>query len=239
MTQNPSDGPAPLRQLTEDTTGFGEVELRTARDLLLRPHTVLTAWMDGGPSGAGRYARPLRFYLALNGVLMLILFLRGGSGFFFETFPPEFIPALAERADKSVELFMSDVDGWMSLVMVPIICAFYPLIAAPLLRWWDPDDLGWRRALRATFGYLSAWTVPMLPLAWWTYDFGPAGAVASLAIFVLSIVTFLRMGRGRWYATVAAGLGKGLVLCVALYVTSTLAMVPVVAVALAGSVYGP
>ena len=79
--QQPAPEPraAALSDLSDDTLGFGGRELVTARDVVLRPREVLEAWMKQGPSGGGRYARPLRLYLALNAILMLILFLHGGS----------------------------------------------------------------------------------------------------------------------------------------------------------------
>ena len=62
-----------LNDLSDDALGFGVLELRTARDVVLRPRTVLEAWMTQGPTGGGHYARPLRLYLALNAILMLVL----------------------------------------------------------------------------------------------------------------------------------------------------------------------
>lgn len=139
-----------LSDLADDTLGFGARELATVRDLLLRPHAVLAAWMEQGAEGGG-YARPLRLYLALNALLMVILFLRGGAGFLLQDLPGEMLADLAARSGKSVDAFVADADNWMSFIMVPLLAGFYALAAVPLLRWWDPADLGWRRGFRAAF----------------------------------------------------------------------------------------
>lgn len=223
-------------RLAEDATGFGVTEMRTGRDLLWRPSVVLDAWMTDGSQLNGRYVRPLRFYILLSGFLMLVMFLRDGGVRFMEGFPPASIDALALQAGKSRDEFISDADSWMSLVLVPVTCIFYPAVATPLLRWWDPARLGWRGGLRATFGYLAAWTLPILPLSWWSYEGGPVGAAAGLAIFLISVITFVRMGKGRWSRNWLDGLWKGMVLSLALYASSVVALIPILAVSLIGAV---
>lgn len=85
----PKDGASQgLNELGEDTTGFGQLELRTLKDSLLRPAVVLEAYMTRGPTGGSQYARPLRLYLTLCGVLMLQLFLMGGTTIMFAGLPP-------------------------------------------------------------------------------------------------------------------------------------------------------
>lgn len=205
----------PGSDLAEDVLGMGGRELVTVRDLLLRPATVLKAWMEGGAEGGGLYARPLRLYLALNAILMLILFLRGGAGYMLEGYPPEVLGPVIEQSGKSRDAFIADADGWMTLVMVPLISLFFALAATPFLRWWDKDNLGWRRGFRATFGWLCAWTVPMMPLAWWGYGTGPVAAIVSLVIMLLGVVAFVRMGKGRWFRSWPGGVGKALVLMIA------------------------
>lgn len=217
MTDGDATRKQAFKDLSEDTVGVGGAELRTIRDLLIRPRLVLQAWMIEGPTGGGVYARPLRLYLALNGVLMLIVFLRGGLSYMLEGLPPEALTPLLEQAGKSRDAFLADADGWMSLLTVPILAPLYALAAMPLLRWWDAEDLGWRRGFRAAFAYLNAWTVPMLPLSWFMYDTGPVAAVCSLLLVVLGVVAFLRMGVGRWYRGVASGLIKSLMLISATY----------------------
>lgn len=230
----PKPRAAALNDLSDDALGFGARELVTARDVLIRPRQVLEAWMTAGPSGGGRYARPLRLYLALNAILMLILFLQGGSEAMLPLIGVDesmFGPLIAESG-KSRDAFMADADNWMTLVMVPILSAAYACAATPLLRWWDPDNLGWRRGFRASFAYLCAMTVPLLPFAWWTFADGPMRLVAAMALFVISIAAFMRMGAGRWWRSPFVGLAKALGLSVALQLAGWIGMAPVLAIGL-------
>ena len=230
-----TDARKPSDELAEDVLGMGGRELLTIRDLLLRPATVLKAWMEGGAEGGGLYARPLRLYLALNAVLMLILFLQGGVGYMLEGYPPEVLGPVIEQTGKSRDAFIADADGWMTLVMVPLVSLFFALAATPLLRWWDKEDLGWRRGFRATYGWLCAWTVPMMPLAWWGYGTTPVAAVVSLVIQVLGIIAFVRMGQGRWFRTRLGGVGKGVVLMIAVQIAAGFGGVLVGAIGVLGA----
>lgn len=216
-----------LNDLSDDALGFGALELVTARDVVLRPRAVLEAWMTQGPSGGGRYARPLRLYLALNAILMLLLFLQGGSAMMLGGVPPEMMDPLIAASGKSRDAFMGDADNWMSLVLVPLLSLFYALAAAPLLRWWDPERLGWRRGFRAAFGYLNALTVPLLPFAWWMYDGGVGALVGNVALFVIAIAAFMRMGAGRWWRSPVGGLARGVGLWVAIQLGGAIGFVPV------------
>lgn len=228
----PEPKPGALHDLSEDTLGFGGRELATARDLVLRPRQVLEAWMSAGPSGGGRYARPLRLYLALNAILMLVLFLQGGSTLML---PPNLEPALQDLiadSGKSRDAFLADVDNWMNLFMVPVLAAAYALAITPLLRWWDPETLGWRRGFRASFAYLCAWTVPWLPFAWWTFSDGPLRALAAAALFVIGVVAFMRMGAGRWWRSPFVGVAKAVGLALALQLAGTIGFAPVLLIGL-------
>ena len=228
-----------LHDLGEDATGFGRMEARTVWEMLARPATVLEAYMSGGPTGHGQYTRPLRLYLALCGVMMVILFLIGGAGeMMLGDMPEEALAPLLEGSGKSRDAFMADADGWMSLVMVPLLSALYALASAPLLRWWDPEDLGWRKSFRATFAFLNAWTIPLIPFTWMAYDRRYAALSLALMI-VLSIVAFLRTGKGRWYASTLEGVGKSLVMALAVMVAATLGSFPVVAIGILGGVMAP
>ena len=221
-----------IDDLSEDTLGVGSTDMRTVRDILLRPRQVLEAWMTHGPTGDGRYARPLRLYLALNGVLMLIQFLNGGSANLLRGLPPEILLPAIQASGKTRDAFIADADGWMSLIMVPLLATLYVFTATPLLRWWDPEKLGWRRGFRAACAYLNAWTVPLLPIAWFLYGTGPLAALASLAMATLGLVAFLRMGRGRWYGSPLIGGVKALVLTAAIAVVGLLGSVLVAAIGL-------
>ncbi|MDY6923987.1 MAG: hypothetical protein SWI22_08525 [Pseudomonadota bacterium] len=234
----PAPRPAALSDLSEDALGFGAAELVTARDLLLRPRQVLEAWMTRGPSGGGHYARPLRLYLGLNAILMLVLFLQGGTGLMLGGLGESMLQPMVEASGKSRDAFLADADNWMTLVLVPLLSLAYACVATPLLRWWDPEVLGWRRGFRAAFAYLCAWTVPMLPLSWWAYNIGPAGQAVAAALFVIGIVTFMRMGAGRWWRSPVAGLGKAVVLAVTIQLASVFGMLPVLAIGLLAGRFG-
>ena len=236
MAEPHQPAPAPkaggLNDLSDDALGFGALELVTARDLVLRPRTVLEAWMTQGPDGGGRYARPLRLYLALNAILMLVLFLKGGTAPMLGGIPPEMMDPLIAASGKSRDAFMADADNWMSLVLVPLLSLFYALGATPLMRWWDPERLGWRRGFRAAFGYLNALTVPLLPFSWWMYEPGLGQLIGTVVLFVIAMAAFMRMGAGRWYRSPVAGLAKAFGLWLAIQLVGAIGYVPLFAIGL-------
>jgi hypothetical protein len=222
-----------LHHLSEDATGFGRRELRTISDALVRPAAMLESYLTLGASGGGLYARPLRFYLSLCGLLMLQLFLMGGTTLMLAGLPPESLDPLIAQSGKSRDAFLGDADNWMSLVLVPINAVFFAIVSAPLLRWWDPADLGWRKAFRAAFHYMNVWTLPFVPLGFLAYM--PATTLwASLLMVVLSFVAFLRVGRGRWYRTLLGGVAKAAVMTLATFLATFIATFPVWAIGLAG-----
>ncbi|MDP3378127.1 MAG: hypothetical protein Q8S53_07155 [Brevundimonas sp.] len=228
-----------LNHLSEDATGFGQAEWRTLRDSLIRPRELLEAYMVQGPDGGGgHYARPLRLYLTLCGILMLVLFLKGGAGFYITGLPADVLDPLIEASGKSRELFVADADNWMSLTMVPVLLAFYALISAPLLRWWDPEDLGWRKAFRATFAFLNALTLVTLPISWFAYDVATSGYWA-LFLSTASIVIFMRMGWGRWFTAPLAGFAKAVALTIGIQIFGGIGLLPVVAIGLMAATYAP
>lgn len=225
---------AGLRELGEDAIGFGQLEIRTLWHSVIRPAQVLEAYMTGGPSGGGQYARPLRLYLGLCGIMMLMLFLMGGSDMLLGTLPTEIWTPLLEQSGKSRDAFLSDFDGWVTLVLVPITSLVTAIFAAPLLRMWDPEAIGWRRGFRATFHFLNAWTIVVLPLAWLGYV--PRYAlIANLLFLVVAFVVFLRTGKGRWYRTRVGGIVKALAFTLLTYVAGSLAYLPIFAIGLAGA----
>ena len=230
-----SDEKSRLADFAEEATGFGATEWRTFRDLLVRPRAMLDAYLELGPTGGGRYKRPMGFYIALCGVLTFYLFLLGGFERIIEAQPPEVLNTWLERSGKSREVFVSDVDGWMSLLATPVLSAFYALFCAPLLLWWSGLDR--RRAFRATFVLLNVWTAPILLLGPFPY-MDPSGAVASLFMQLLLVVAFLRVGRGHWYQTLMAGIAKAVLLVVALIAGSFVGMVPVLYISLLGASIG-
>lgn len=230
MTDGETTRKQAIKDLSEDTLGFGGAEVRTARDLLVRPRLVLQAWMIEGPTGGGRYAKPLKLYLTLNAIIMLIVFLKGGLSGYLDSMPAEMLNPLLEQAGKSRDAFMADADGWMSFLTIPVMAPLYALAAMPLFRLWDAEDLGVRRGFRASFAYLNAWTVPILPLSWFVFGTGPAALIASLLVVVLGFAAFLRMGRGRWYRGVLPGVGKALILFAAIGLSGALGTLIVIVI---------
>lgn len=221
--------------LADETTGFGELEWRTFRDLLVRPREALIAYLERGPTAGGQYARPFGFYLALCGVLMFYMFLMGGLKGVIEQQPAETLERWIKASGKSRELFIDDADGWMGLVAVPLMSLFYAAFGTVLIRWWS--GLDWRRSTRCTMVLLCAWTVPILFL-------GPMPmmddfkVVASIVMYGALIVAFLRMGRGIWFERWPAGVGKSLLFLLAMMVAAWVSMIPVFNIGLLGALYG-
>lgn len=227
-----------IKDLGEDATGFGAAELRTIWHSVIRPVQVLEAYMTGGPTGHGQYGRPLRLYLALSGVLMVIQFLMGGlDSMFANAMSDEALAPLLEIAGKSRDAFIADADGWGSFFTVPFLAIAYALAVAPLLRLWDPEDLGWRRAFRATFAYLNNWTVLILPVGWMVYV-EPLRMIGMLLITGLGIVAFIRMGKGRWWRTRAGATLKGLGLAATTLAAAGVASIPLSIIAILGGLFG-
>lgn len=230
--QGASEEKSRLADFAEEATGFGETEWRTFRDLLLRPRAVLEAYLKFGPTGGGQYKRPMGFYIALCGVLTFYMFLLGGFKGIIEAQPAEVLSPWLERSNKSREIFVNDVDGWMSIIATPILSLFYAAFCAPLLIWWS--GLDWRKGFRATFVLLNAWTAPVLllgPLPFMT----SFAAVGSMLMQLLLTVAFLRTGQGLWFRTWFGGVGKAVVLFVALMVGALIGMLPVLYLSLLGA----
>ena len=224
-----------LADYAEEATGFGATEWRTFKDLLVRPREMLDLYLEHGPTAGGRYKRPMGFYIALCGVLTFYLFLIGGFKGIIEAQPAEVLNPWLERSGKSRDVFINDVDDWMSLLGTPVLSVFYALACAPFLSWWSGLDR--RRALRAAFVLLNAWTAPILLLGPFPY-MAPVTAAASLLLQLLLAVAFLRMGRGLWFETWAGGVGKAVVLFLALMVSSLIGMTPVLYISLFGASLG-
>ncbi len=215
----------------EDATGFGGVEWRTARDLLVRPRAVLDAYVAAGPTGGGRYARPTRFYLALCGVLMFYLFLVGGNQRLLGAIPPALLDPLVAWSGKDRAGFMAGADGWIGFAAVPLLALCYTLAIAPFLKRWG--GYGWRIAFRATFALMCAWTVPMLALGPLPY-LDRYAAVSSLIVFGLLFPAFVRMGREIWWTGWAGAIGKPLLLLIALQIAATIGMLALTVLAAIG-----
>lgn len=215
----------------EDATGFGGVEWRTARDLLVRPRAVLDAYVAGGPTGFGRYARPTRFYLALCGVLMFYLFLVGGNQRLLCAIGPELMDPLIRWSGKDRAAFLGAADGWIGFAAVPLLALCYTVAVAPFLKRWG--GYGWRLAFRAAFALMCAWTVPMLALGPLPY-LERYAAPSALVIFGLLFPAFVRMGRGVWWTGWAGAIGKPVLLLVVLQVAAMIGMVALAVLAAVG-----
>ncbi|MDZ4363247.1 hypothetical protein [Brevundimonas sp.] len=226
-----------LHHLAQDAIGFGMLEVRTAWAMLVRPRQSLELYMTLGPTAGGTLARPLRLYLALNAIMMLIMFFFGGMEGMFQGIPPEGMQALADNAGKTPEEFLADADGWMSLAMVPLSSAIYALILTPFLRWWDPEKLGWRKGFRATFVYLNVLTVPFVPLTLMMFDNRLLGS-AMLIFVALTFFGFLRTGQGRWFSNWAVGALKAVVLGLVIVVAQFLSAIPMLLIGFLGGTYG-
>ncbi len=228
-----------LHDLTEDATGFGRVEITTLWQSLRNPVQVLDAYMAEGPTGGGKYARPLRLYLTLCGILMVLQFLMGGMDAMLSSMvTPEQIAPMLQASGKSFDAFMADADGWGSFFTVPLVATSFALSVAPLLRWWDPENLGWRRAFRATFAYLNLWTLLMLPIGWLVY-LPRYTNLGTLLILVIGVIGFVMMGKGRWWRGVMGAMAKSVLLMLVTMVASALASIPLVVLATLGALYGP
>lgn len=237
-TQRPSEDDRGLHHLAEDTMGFGLLELKTAWAMLVRPAQSLDAYMRLGPTAGGTLARPLRLYLALNAVMMLMLFLQGGmEGMMSANIPADAWQDLVDRAGKSVEEFIADAEGWVSLALIPLGSAIYAVLLAPFMRWWDPEDLGWRRGFRATFIFLNVVTVPYMPFTLFLHDMRIYGLSVIFFLFLV-IYAFLRTGRGRWFSNWVMGGVKAVILLAVILVGQLILTLPLMAIGYLGATYG-
>lgn len=215
--------PTMLSQAAEDTSGFGLAELRLTRDLLIRPKAVMEAFRLG-PSGGGRYARPLRYLLGLNGAMLFIMAFMGG---FQRTMPADMrqmFADLASQAGKSLDQYMADFEHLLALFLVPVWLLFTLFPLAFLFRSWTRSSF--RQALRDSLVYLSLWTLLFFVPGMLAYVLAPDRPEYSLASFLLAPVAFWWLGRGLWFRTVAGGLVKGVAvtaLILAVYVPSSVA----------------
>jgi len=56
----------------------------------------------------------------------------------------------------------------------------------------------------------------MLPFSWFMYGAGTVAMMFTALFSVLGLVAFLRMGKGRWFRSYAPGVGKSLVVLLAM-----------------------
>lgn len=219
--------------------GFGMVEVKTAWAMLVRPAKSLDAYMRLGPTAGGTLARPLRLYLALNAIMMLVMFLQGGlEGMMAQSIPPEAWESLAAAADKPVAEFIADAEGWISLALVPLGSAIYALMLAPFMRWWDPENLGWRKGFRATFIYLNVVSIPYIPVTLLLFIDTRLYGLSMIYFLALVIYGFLRAGHGRWFSNWFVGGLKALLLMVVIMLGQVVITLPLMVIGYLGGTYG-
>ena len=211
-----------LGELAEDAMGFGGAELRLTRDLIVRPGAAMEAYDAYGSTAGGRYPKPLRYYLTLNGVYLLLITLTGGMEKAIGSDPTsaEMLRDLAAFAGKSVEETRADLDQWFSLFAVPIYTLVFAWPLYLLIRRWSPADN--RTDFNQTFTFLNVWTLYQVPFGLLA-QFIPGIMLPLTGVsFLLVLVAYALVGRGRWWRTrVGAGL-KG----AALLGLSLLLMIP-------------
>ena len=238
MTE-PSEKPGTLKKLAEDASGFGMADLRLTRDLVLLPSRAMAAYDEHGSTGGGRYPRPLRYYLTLNGVFLLLMAMLGGmEQVFTDLDTAGLFDELARFSGKSRDEFMADFDQWFSLLSVPVMTLTLVLPVFWLISRWSPLD--WRRDLNQTFTFLNAWTLYQLPFTVWFFiDPGSYLAFGTGLMLVAALVVYGRVGAGRWWRTGGGAIGKGLVLALVILVAMAPAAVLTFAGAFAGAAYAP
>jgi len=229
-----------LSELAEDAVGFGGQELRLTRDLLLRPRSVMDAYDAHGPTAGGLYPRPVRYYLAIMGLYLLVIAMLGGFERIFEQQGPEMRQTwavLAERTGKSLPEFLADLDQWYSVVSVPVTAVFFGGVAFLLIRRWNTGDD--RQDFRQTFTYLNAYSVLAIPVGLLPLAYSPATSYTLPVTLALMALTYARVGGRRWWRTPAGAWGKGALLLLANLVVLLPAGALLILLAVAGAYYLP
>lgn len=196
-----------LSELAQDAVGFGGQELRLTRDLILRPRAVMDAYDAHGSMAGGLYPKPLRYYLTIMGLYLLCIGLLGGFERLRTPEQTEVFADLASKAGKTIDEFSNDFDQWYSLFSIPITALFIGGAAFLLIRRWSPA--GDRQDFRQTFTFLNAYSVLTIPVGL----VGLVSVTASLwtlpLMYAILMVTYARVGKGRWWRTHAGAWGKG------------------------------
>lgn len=210
-----------LAELAEDAVGFGGQELRLTRDLALRPGKVMDAYDAHGPMAGGLYPKPLRYYLTIMGLYLVVIAILGG--FEGQMSGPQFDQLLGgwmRDSGKSPGEFRADMDQWYSLASVPVTAIFFGGAAFLLIRRWSPA--GDRQDFNQTFTFINGYSVLGIPFGL-IGILSPGVAMWMLPVsFTLMMITFVRVGRGRWFRTVLGAVGKGALLLL----VTVLALIP-------------
>ena len=232
--------PASLGEMAEDASGFGMTDFRLTRDLVLRPGAVQDAYDAHGSTAGGRYPRPMRYYIALNGAWLLVTALMGGYETMLVGSPFDLYQlwGMGEISGKDRAEFMADIEQWLSLLSLPVMTA---IVALPLF-WtiskWSPLD--WRHDLNQTVTFLNAWTLYQMPFGLlmlvWPKEMASWSILAMLAV---ALVAYVAIGKGRWWRTTGGAVGKGVLLCVMILVLMMPASLASGVLALVGATYAP
>jgi hypothetical protein len=229
-----------LSELAEDAVGFGGQELRLTRDLILRPRAVLDAYDAHGSTAGGLYPRPLRYWLTVNGLYLLVTALLGGLERAFEpqgSIREDFASAAA-KAGKTVEEFQGDLEQWYSLVSLPLYALFMGGGMFLLIRRWSPGDD--RQDFRQTFTFLNGYTLWSIPIGFALLAAPSDWLLWSIPISLLVVaMEFARMGHGRWWRTTGGAWLKGaitVIMAMAALIPFTIAAT---ALAFAGAFFAP
>lgn len=235
MTE-PESGRAPARsrlgEVAEDATGFGASELRMTRDLVLHPALVVVAQaLPGSP-----YPKPLRYYLTLNGVFLLLLAMLGGFEGRLGAIPAELFEPVMRMSGKSADSLMADLDQWYSILAVPLMAlSSYPVLGWLFRRWSIPDPSARGQAFTFMSGW-SLWGAPFALLGTVSAAMSTAAAWISVAIVAL---LFFRMGRGVWWRTAGQLTGRFATLFVLVHLAIIAAGVVALSLAMAGAAWAP
>jgi len=229
---------AHLGEIAEDASGFGLGDLRLIRDMFVRPRAVMAAYDAEGSTAGGRYPRPLRFYLALNGLFLLFIALLGGFESAFQTMPAEALDALLRTSGKSRDEFLADLDQWTGMLSIPGVTL---ILAAPLyqvIKRWSPLDS--RTDFHQTFSFLNAWTLYQMPMALLMLLAPQIFMILSAPVMLAAAgLAFALLGKDRWWTTARGAWLKGLVLLVLITVLMIPASLVTYGLGLAAAVYLP
>jgi len=232
--------PVTLGEMAEDASGFGLSDFRLTQDLILKPGAVQDAYDTHGGTGGGRYPRPMRYYIALNGFWLLVTALMGGYETMLAASPFDLYQlwGMGESSGKDRAEFMADLEQWLSLLSLPVMT----LILAVPLYWaiskWSPLD--WRHDLNQTVTFLNAWTLYQMPFGLlmfvWPKEIAGWSVPAMLAV---AVVAYVAIGRKRWWRTTSGAIGKGVLLCLMILFLMLPASLASGVLALMGAAYAP
>lgn len=220
--------------MAADATGFGAAELRMTRDLIVRPDVVLRE--QGRPGSP--YPKPLRYYLTLNGLYLVVIALVGGFENAFSSYWtafPEVMGRLVDVSGKSRDSFSADLDQWYSLTAVPIIA----LVSYPMLSWLLGRWTGARTVPGQTFTFLSAWTLMGMIPGLISLLVPSLSGLSALFILPILVMLILRMGRGVWWTTAGQFVVR-LLQAAAVMIALQIVVAPIaIGIALAGAIWAP